>query len=207
MKNLLVYFIIVIKSLFLVNCTNQPHIKEGVIYPDLISPIYYLDTFQITYPRVAIVDSLPYIFSLEKTLPFANKEDFINQKGVIRFLTRELHFIRTIAYVGIYKHQNWEKTFQDLVTQNEFYFDELFIPDDSLNSIPVYRFAFEPQSFLLTLIAPIDSAITAPGHEDSILEVFYSKDYYPAIIPLYNKQDLKQINKLYYRLLHGYDMD
>lgn len=199
MKTLKLILFLLFALIIKVSCNynDQPQIKENIIYPDLISPIYYIDTFQISAPRIAIIDSLPYIFSFNNNVSFSNKEDFINHKGLIRFLTPELHFFRTINFIKIHEHKNWERTFQDLAIQNEFYFEELFLKDDSLFGIPTFRFAFEPQTFLLTLIAHIDSMDTAMGHEDSIFEIFFSKNYKLALAPIYNKQDLKKINKLW----------
>jgi len=193
----LLLFILSIQCSCTSNCDDHPQIKQDIKYPDLISPIYYIDTFRIVDPRIAIIDSVPYIFSFNDVETFSTKDDFLNQKGLIPFLTPHLHFSRTNDYVKIYEYEKWEKTLQDMVTQNEFYFDELFLEDDSIFSIPINQFAFEPEMFLLTLIAPIDSVKTAVGHEDSILEIYFSKDYDLALAPIYTKKDLKKINKLW----------
>lgn len=208
MKILNIWFFL-IALLFIVSCKrdNQPRIKEGIAYPDLISPIYYIDTFQINSPRIAYIDSVPYIFSLENMVPFKDKDDFLKQKGVIRFLTHHIHSIRTIYYLGIYEDQNWQQSFQYLMTQNDFYFEEMFVPGDSIKDIPVYKFAFEPDKFLLTLFSSIDSVVTAYGHDDSILDILYTKDYTLALAPIYTKQDLKKINNLWFRQIHGRDIN
>lgn len=209
MKKQIMFFLLLVAFLLQVSCNrnNQPRIKEGLTFPDLISPIYYIDTFQIISPRIAFVDSVPYIFSLEKLMPFDSKKEFLKQKGVIRFLTPDLHFHRVIVYLKIYEYGNWKKTFENLATQNEFYFDEMFLPDDSLKNIPVFKFAFEPEKFLLTSIASIDSVVTAIGHEDSILDIMFSQDYMLALAPIYSKQDLKKINQLWFRRIHGRDLN
>lgn len=193
----LLFFTLAIHFSCTCNCDDHPQIKQDIKYPDLISPIYYIDTFRIVDPRIAIIDSVPYIFSFNSGENISTKDDFFNQKGLIPFLTPHLHSYRTIDYLKIYGYDERKKTFQDMVTQSEFYFDELFLEDDSLLGIPIYRFAFEPQMFLLTLIAPIDSGRTAIGHEDSILDIYFSKDYNLALAPIYTKKDLKKINKLW----------
>lgn len=193
----LLLFILSIQYSCTCNCDDHPQINQDIKYPDLISPIYYIDTFRIVDPRIAIIDSVPYIFSFNDVETFSTKDDFLNQKGLIPFLTPHLHFYRTIDYLEIYGYDERKKTFQDMVTQSEFYFDKLFLKDDSLFSIPINRFAFVPEMFLLTLIAPIDSVKTAIGHEDSILEIYFSKDYGLALAPIYTKKDLKKINKLW----------
>ena len=199
MKTMKNYFMVFIASFYMLSCNDQPHIKKDIEYPDLISPIYYIDTFQIITPRVAIVDSVPYIFSLEKMEPFEDKEGFLDQKGVIRYFTPSLHFFRIIYYIEIYERPNRKKTFSYMMSQNEFYFEEMFLPDDSLNDIPVYSFVIEPKTFLLTLISPIDSLITQEGHDDVILDIEFAKDYFLALAPIYNKKDLKKIYELSYR--------
>lgn len=178
-------------------CNYHPKIKQDLKYPDLISPIYYIDTFRILDPRIAIIDSVPYIFSFNSGENFSTKDDFLNHKGLIPFLTPHLHSYRTIDYLEIYGYNERKKILQDMVTQSEFFFNELFIEDDSLLCFPIFRFAFEPQMFLLTLIAPIDSGETAIGHDDSILDIYFSKDYILALAPIYTKKDLKKINKLW----------
>lgn len=206
-------FLISVTFLGLLSCNDQPRIGKGIVYPDMISPIYYVDTFQIKSPRIALVDSVPYIFSWEKMMPFEDKEDFLNQKGVIQFLTPELHMNREITYLEIYEFQNSKKTFVGLAEENEFYFDELFLPDDSLKNIPVKKFVFEPEKFLLTLISTKDSLIKPKGLEyndpanDVVLDVIFSKDYILALVPIYSKQDLRTINELWYRRLHGREID
>lgn len=207
MKTLKIYFVVFIASFYLLSCDDRPHIKKDIEYPDLISPIYYIDTFQIISPRVALVDSVPYIFSLEKMEPFESKDDFQDHKSVIRYFTPDLHFFRSINYLKIYEHQDWEKTFRYMMVQNEFYFEDMFLSDDSINNIPVYKFIFEPETFLLTLISPIDSLIRQEGHDDVILDIIFTKDYFLAIAPIYSEHDLIKINELLYRRRHGIDLD
>lgn len=207
MKRLKICFVIFIASYHLLSCDDRPYIRKHIEYPDMISPIYYIDTFQIISPRVAIVDSVPYIFSLEKIEPFENKEDFLDHKNVIRYFTPDLHFFRSIYYLTIYGRKNWEKTFRYMLVQNEFYFEEMFLSDDSINNIPVYKFVFEPETFLLTLISPIDSLIRQEGHDDVILDIIFTKDYFLALAPIYSERDLKKINELWYYHLWGEDLD
>lgn len=207
MKTLRPYCVCFIAIFVLVSCQNQPRIKMDIAYPDLISPIYYIDTFQVISPRIAIVDSVSYIFSLEKLMPFENKADFLRQKGVIRRLTPNMHTQRVIDYIKIFEHHNWKKTLSSLATQNEFEFEEIYLPDDSINNIPVYKFVFQPETFLLTFVSSVDSVIRPKGVDDVILDIVYTNDYVLALSPIYRKQDLRKINELWYRRLHGRELD
>lgn len=206
MKMLKIFFFL-IALLLIVSCVfdRQPYIEKDITYPDGISPIYYVDTFQIISPRVALVDSVPYIFSLESIEPFEDQDDFINQKGVISYLTPDLHFYRLIYYFKSQNYKNNKKTFATIAEQNDFYFEEMFILDDSLKIIPVYKFAFEPDYFLLTLISRIDSFVMP--YDDAISDVIFTKDYFLALTPIFNKRDLRKINNLYFRQLHGRDIN
>ena len=203
-------FLILIASIFLIGCNNVPHIRKDVTYPDVISPIYYIDTFQIKSPRIALVDSVPYIFSLEELEPFENKEDFIKQKGVIRYLTPDMHSDRGIGYIDVYKTSNTNKSFYDLASQIEFDWDELFIQEKCIKNIPIYKFAFEPKTFLLTIISTKynqDMQVLPAEGDCYFVPAVFSMDYILAIKPIYSKQDVKKINKLCYSYLWGEDPD
>ena len=211
LKNSLLIFIV---FLFGVCCNDIPRIKKGVTFPDLISPIYYMDTFQIKSPRIAIVDTVPYIFSLEKLEQFENKEDFIGQKGVVRYLSSEMHSERYSGFLGIYDTSKASKSFSDLAYSSLFEFgfdmDELFLPDEDIKEIPVYKFAFKPETFIFTIISTkfnMDQYVL-PAKGDCYFEpAVFSKDFILAISPVYSKRDLKKINKLYYQWFHGEDPD
>lgn len=204
MNTLRFIFAALVVSLSLMSCNEQPCIRKDVTYPDLISPIYYVDFIQIDSPRIAFVNSVPYIFSSEKVMLFEDEQDFLRQKGVIRYLTPNLLSHRYINYLNIYDTKKRTKWFDDIVIENKFYFDEMFLPDDSLGNIPVYKFAFEPEGFVLTLISEIDSVI-ADG--DQIYDILFSNDYSLALAPILSKGDLRRINELWYRRLHGRDLD
>jgi hypothetical protein len=206
MKALKFSLLVVVTSFIFVCCNDIPHIEKGVGYPDVISPIYYIDTFQIKYPRIALVDSIPYIFSLEKLEPFENKENFIQQKGVVPYLTPSMHDDRYSGYLSVYGGSD-SKSLTDLacksVFEDSFDWDVLFLFDETINEIPIYRFVFEPKAFLLTIISTNfhGNMEIRPIHADpdgcySIPAVF-SMDYMLAIMPIYDKYDLKKINKLY----------
>jgi|BioPla2DNA2_1021312.scaffolds.fasta_scaffold91787_1 hypothetical protein len=184
--------------------------QDITTYPDVISPIYYIDTFQIKSPRIAFIDSVAYIFSLDKLEPFKSKEDFINQKGVIQYLTMDIHVDRYIGYLGAFhKREKGCNSFSDLAQENDFYWDELFSPCENIEGISVYRFVFEPKTFLLTIISddfnveldilPLEES---PDSCYSVPAVF-SMNYSLAIMPIYNKNDLKKIKALYYRYVYG----
>jgi hypothetical protein len=141
MKTLLNCFVGLVVSLFLLGCLEQPRVKKDIAYPDLISPIYYIDTFQIISPRVALVDSIPYIFS--GIMPFEDKEDFLMQKGVVRYLTPEMNYYRAIYYVKIHEYKSLAKSLYLLMYQSEYYFDEMFFQVDSINNFQ-FRFLTLP---------------------------------------------------------------
>ena len=205
MKKAKIGIFILIVSTFWMSCNNVERIKSGITYPDMISPIYYLDTFQIKKPLVVFIDSEPYIVSesiLENTL---DKNDLLENKGVVRYLTQSLTENKTWDYLRIYNtpRKRIRKSLYDLQYSNEF----INIEDnlqfvDSLRGFAIYRFDTEPQSFMLTLITKKDSLIT---NHDVILGVEYSNDYMLAIAPIYSKQYLKKMQKFYYRRLNGED--
>jgi hypothetical protein len=196
---------------FILEGCNKISLNQDITYPNVISPIYYIDTFQIKYPRIAFIDSVAYIFSLDKLEPFKNKEDFINQKGVIQYLTQDMHDYRYTGYLdAIHKRGITEcNSFSDLARENNFYWNELFSSCENIEDISVYRFVFEPKTFLLTIISdkyhgdlqirPIEEM---PDSCYSIPAIF-SMNYSLAIMPIYNKIDLKKINALYCRYLYG----
>jgi hypothetical protein len=205
MKMLNICFFL-IALLLKVSCSfdKQSHTEKDIRYPDWISPIYYLDTFQIISPRVALVDSVPYIFSLESIEPFEDHDDLINQKGVISYLTPDLHKFRLMFYRKSHEYQDFNTIFPAIAERNSFYFEEMFLLDDSINSIPVYKFVFEPEYFLLTSISRIDSFIMPS--DCVISDIIFSKDYFMALAPIFNKRDLRKINNLWFRRHHGRDI-
>ena len=217
MKTLKYRLLVFIISIFVVGCNDIPRIRKDVTYPDLISPIYYIDTFQIKSPRIALVNSIPYIFSLEKLEEFENKEEFIEQKGVIRYLTSDMHSNRYSGYLDVYETLMTDNSFSDLAYRNEFDFgfglEELFLQDENIKDIPVYKFAFKTETFLLTIISTKyhKEMEISPIDEDKdgcySYPAVFLKDYMLAIVPVYSKRDLKKINKLYYRSINGKDPD
>jgi hypothetical protein len=106
--------------------------------------------------------------------------------------------------IPTFKHKNRSKSVGGIVEENSFYFDEMFKSDDSLGTIPVFKFVFEPERFILTIISDIDSVFV---DEDQILDVLFSSDYQLALAPIFNKSDLKRINELYYRWINGRELD
>jgi hypothetical protein len=223
MKTLKIISIFLITSLLAMGCNNKPRIKKSVKYPDVISPIYFLDTFQIKSPRVAIVDSKHYIFSLEKLEPFENQEDFINQIGVIQYLPPWMYSSLDIGYIQIYKTRLREdKSFYSLARKNdiEIEFNEMFFQQaDSIQDIPVFEFVFKPKTFLLTLISTKyhGDLHISPIEPEELDEPFdpqryfypavFVTDYMLALMPIYNKRDLREINKYWYRHFTGKDPD
>ena len=194
-----------LSGLILTNCSGRHNMKSGLIYPDVISPIYYLDTFQIIKPLVIFIDSTPYIISesiLENTL---DRNDLLEKKGVVRYLTENLTANRIWDYVGIYSFN--KKTIRKSLYYLQYSNEIINIEDnlkfvDSLKGIAIYRFDIEPQRFMLTLITKKDSLII---NHDVILGAEYSNDYMLAIAPIYSKQNLKKMQKVEYRRLNEED--
>lgn len=179
--------------------------KPGASYPEMISPIYFLDTFQIRNPLVAFIDSEPYIASASILEDSLDKKGLLARKGVIRYLTDDLASDKTWDYVKIYNDtpKADRRSFYSLQSMNEFiYIEDNLKFVDSIKGVAVYCFDIEPQNFLLTLIAREDSLITSRGGEgdlanDVILGVEYSNDYMLAIAPLFSAKNRKILNQRY----------
>lgn len=179
---------------------SHPRIREWVVFPETISPIYYLDTISIKSPRIALVDSMPYIFSLEKLKAFENKDDFIAQRGVLRYLIPSMIGDRYLEYIGIYDVPLKDrKSLSYLSSINDFYSDDLLLSADSIQGIPVYKFKYNPETFLLVLMNDdfkFEEEITPLHHgEETYSPAVFSKNYFLALIPIYNKKTRMLIDK------------
>jgi len=210
-KNIIFNLFVII--LILIGCDPNPRIKKKNIYPSNILPIYFIDTFQIKTPRVAFVNSIPYVFSLDNIKSFESKEEFIEKRGVIRYLTYEMYnsrrYVNNDIYINswfdmvlyksmqsIYRKENRKKDFNINIDENicmnigySLIFDSIF------NEIPVYRFIFEPEKFILSLI-----------NTDSVYNEFQydypyvtSKNYTLSLLPIYNKKSIKKSEELFLR--------
>jgi len=205
--NTMKFVLYLLLGLILTGCSSQHNMAPGLIYPDMISPIYYLDTFQIRKPMVAFIDSEPYMISESILENMLNKNDLLEKKGVVRYLTQDLVAYKALDYIRISNTSNKtnRKSLYYLQSSNEF----INIEDnlkfvDSLKGVAIYRFDTDPQSFILTLITKKDSVII---NHDVVLGVEYSNDYMLAIAPLYSKRYLKEMQKFYYRRLNGKEPD
>ena len=184
----------------LTGCSGRPQIKKGVNYPDMISPIYYLDTFQIQKPLVVYINSIPYITSEEVFNRVTDKTNLPKTRGVIRYLTSDHTLNRVYTYIYIYKVPNrfFNQPFEILQSQNNYVsFGRNLKLIDSVQGVAVYRFDRKPRTFLLTLI-------TTEEYEDRlgdfIEKIEYSNDYMFAIAPLFSKKDRRA---LYFKCFHN----
>lgn len=174
-------------------------------YPNMISPIYFLDTFQIQKPIVIYLDSHPYITTDSILMSADNIQELKERKGVVRYLTENLACNKTWDYIKIYNNtrKTDRRSFYAMRYQNEFlYIEDNLIFRDSVQGVATYRFRIEPQNFLLTVITKQDSLITSQGGtgnlaNDVILGVEYSTDYMLAIAPLFSKKNRKILNQQY----------
>ncbi|WP_418408739.1 hypothetical protein [Alistipes sp.] len=197
--------VVLLACIIMMSCSGRPHMKPGASYPEMISPIYFLDTFQIRNPLVAFIDSEPYIASASILKDSLDKKGLLARKGVIRYLTDNLASDKTWDYVKIYNDtpKADRRSFYSLQSMNEFiYIEDNLKFFDSIKGVAVYSFDIEPQNFLLTLIAREDSLITSRGGEgdlanDVILGVEYSNDYMLAIAPLFSAKNRKILNQRY----------
>lgn len=203
------YFIIVLLNF---GCAVHPHLRSGITFPDVISPIYYLDTFQIRNPVVVYINSVPYITDEAILRDTIDNKPLEERKGVVRYLTRNLSIVKSGVYYDIYKINSKEirKSYYTQQYENDRLFieDNLFI-SDSINGLPVYRFDLKPQNFLLTLVARTEHTIPyiegwgeevpfniSPSDKftlaNDVIDGFvFSQDYILALAPLFSKKDQK----------------
>ncbi|MCI7141243.1 hypothetical protein [Alistipes sp.] len=190
--------ILLIVGAVLTGCSGQPRIRAEVTYPEMISPIYYLDTFQIHKPLVVYIDSEPYITSEEVFNRVADKTTLPKTHGVARYFTPMLNDYRSWGYIAAYEEPRFfNKSLSNLWYQNDFlYFERNLKLLDSVQGVAVYRFDREPQNFLLSLIA---TEVYEDTLGDVIYGVEYSNDYMLAIFPLFSRKDREAIYyKCYY---------
>lgn len=190
--------ILLIVGAVLTGCSGQPRIRAEVTYPEMISPIYYLDTFQIQKPLVVYIDSEPYITSEEVFNRVADKTTLPKTHGVARYFTPMLNDYRSWGYIAAYEEPRFfNKSLSNLWYQNDFlYFERNLKLLDSVQGVAVYRFDREPQNFLLSLIA---TEVYEDTLGDVIYGVEYSNDYMLAIFPLFSRKDREAIYyKCYY---------
>lgn len=193
----IVYFIIV--SL-ISGCAVHPQLKTGIAFPDMLSPIYYLDTFQIRDPVVIYINSVPYITNKTILKDTLDDKPLEERKGVIQYLDMDLTVNKTWDYIQLYKipRRELRKSYYSLQYENErIFIEDNLIFVDSLQGAAVYRFDLQPENFLLTLITKKDSTITTHGGgpgllaNDVIIGVDYSNDYMFALAPLFSRKNKK----------------
>lgn len=189
---------ILIIGAVLTGCSGRPQIREGFNYPEMISPIYYLDTFQIQKPLIVYIDSEPYITSEAVFDSVADKTTLPKTHGVAKYFTPMLNNYRSGGYIAAYEEPRFfNKSLSNLWYQNHFlYFERNLKLLDSVQGVAVYRFEREPQNFLLSLIA---TEVYEDTLGDVIYGIEYSNDYMLAILPLYSRKDREAIYyKCYY---------
>ena len=188
---------ILIVGAVLTGCSGRPRIRAEVTYPEMISPIYYLDTFQIHKPLVVYIDSEPYITSEAVFDSVADKTALRETRGVVRYLTRDLAMKRARYYFLIYKEPKRlfrKESFYRLAKDASVYsVEKNFQFLDSVQGVAVYRFKYKPRNFLLTLIS-------AEEYKDSrgrfIFGEEYSNDYILAMLPLYSREILPILDSI-----------
>ena len=189
---------ILIVGAVLTGCSGRPQIREGFNYPEMISPIYYLDTFQIQKPLIVYIDSEPYITSEAVFDSVADKTALRETRGVVRYLTRDLALDRAENYSFIHKEPKrklfHKKTSYSYLCNVSFCnIEKHFQFLDSVQGVAVYRFKYKPRNFLLTLIS-------AEEYKDSrgrfIFGEEYSNDYILAMLPLYSREILPILDSI-----------
>ena len=202
-------FFLLITFFLLVGCDEKPRIRKDVKYPDLISPIYFLETINISSPRVALVDGTLYIFSLDCLESFDTKEEFIEQECVLPY--SDVNILMYSVYNEIYDIHNSKKSLYnfDFIINSNYWNYELFIPENNNNKVvAIYKFAFEPETFFLLLTGVTTSLkymysdlnisyITEEDHKNSLNKEYeYKKDYSLSLLPKYRKRDMKMIDQI-----------
>lgn len=201
------YFIIVLLNF---GCAVHPHLRSGITFPDVISPIYYLDTFQIRNPVVVYINSVPYITDEAILRDTIDNKPLEERKGVIRYLDLDLSINKTGDYIRLYDMPrfNLYKTFYSLQYNSErIFIEDNLLLSDSINGLPIYRFDLKPQNFLLTLVARTEHTIPyiegwgeevpfniSPSDKftlaNDVIDGFvFSQDYILALAPLFSKKD------------------
>jgi len=203
MRISIVILFLLIACLILIICDSNPRIKKDVNYPDLISPIYFGDFFIINSPRIAIVDNQFYFFCFDNLTPFENKEEFLVQEGVSRLFLNDLcNMFRFDVYNDIYDNSKFKDNNKDFGINYE---ELLFLPDGNINGIAIYKFAFEPKEYLLSLQGTTKAVVNlvnntsitwrgTPPEEPVCCDE--PNSYFIEVIPLYKKRDCKIMDQI-----------
>lgn len=201
---------LILLGLSVLSCKSHLAKSDGMTFPDVISPIYFLDTIQIPDPIIIKVDmgddyiSEMYITTRETLNEFTTIDEFLEKKEVVRFLDFNLGFDRSVDHVFIYK--NFSKLY-NLFHKNSyfFYYEHQLEKIDIIDDISVYRFIFKPETFLLSAITKKDSALKATigidyydPYNDVIYGYIHSKEYILTLLPIYNRKDRKTLAKMRY---------
>lgn len=195
-------------ALLLASCAWHPHLEAGLSYPDMLSPIYFLDTFQIREPVVvAYIDDIPYITTEAILRDTLDKTPLAERKGVIRYLIQVVTLDKIRDYIEIHKNLN-NNFLYAYQRKNELINEGLnLLFMDSINGMAIYRFDLQPRNYLLTMITKKDSMIMTHGGvgdlaNDVIIGVEYSNDYMFALSPLFSRKDRKTLLKREFDWLH-----
>ena len=154
-------------------------------FPEVISPIYYIDTMQIASPIAFRVDSIYYIMS-ETEIDMLRDKEILDPYKIIRFLTAEDEFFKGIDYIDIYYGKKQPNSFYDLMANGYHDIGNPFVFVEKINEYYVYKFKYEPKTFLLILMAREEYI---HGVDDVITAVDYSLDYILAVTPIFHKKD------------------
>ena len=201
-------------GILLSGCSCHPQLKQDLTYPEMISPIYYLETFQIRDPVVIFIQGKPYITTETILRDTLDERPLEERKGVVRYLSRNLASMKSWYYIGIYKLPRIELKKTLYTLQYDYislFFEDNIIFVDSLYGSAIYHFDIQPQSFLLALVAKtedvtpfikgwgdasyfdndIESNNRYSLENDNIEDIDYSSDYILALAPLFSKKDQK----------------
>ena len=160
-------------------------------FPEVISPIYYLDTIHIESPVVFYADSNYYIMP-ETEMSMLRGEEVLDPYKTIRYFTVEDHSFKEIDYIQIYNKGRKKKpnSFYDLMIGDFYDLGNPLVFVEKINEYNVYKFKYKPKTFLLILMAREQYLY---GDGDNISDVDYSLDYILAVTPIFHKKDSKKL--------------
>lgn len=182
-------------AISIVGCCNNG-MDRGIrnsklIFPNTISPVYYLDTMQVPSPVVVYMRDTVYVVPETALREFNTIDSFILRKDVIYL--RNDDGMRYIDYLNVYNYSSNPR----LLYHYCDYLPDNLIFRDSMNGIEIYDFYVKPYTFILTLetryAIPIMAFYNNEYSDDEIEGYNYSKDYVLTLLPVYTEQDYDKI--------------
>lgn len=189
------YIVLLITITIYYSCNNIYTLKKNpkIVFPECISPIYYLDTIHINNPLLVIVDSLTYVVPKKIMEEEISPDSLIINKNVVRYLPDYSYLVDSY---DVYK----KSKLRDIAEINDFIEVSFTTIIDTISDrVKVYKFKYEPKSFILILIVQKATPIFEWNEElksysdDNITDVIFSKEYVLAVIPIFDKRDRKLI--------------